>query len=220
MPVYPILFSFRRCPYAMRARMALAVAAITCELREIVLRNKPVALLTASSKGTVPVLQTVSGKIIDESLDIMRWALGRSDPEKWLNADPTATQNLILMNDKNFKPQLDRYKYSDRFPGNSQEMYRQSAEEFLRILEQRLSAHHGKGLVIDRISLADIAIFPFIRQFSKVDISWFSNSPYSQVKQWLDSLQQGQLFQNIMKKYKPWEVDTKVVLFNEYSKAE
>jgi len=214
---YPILYSFRRCPYAMRARMALAIAAITCELREVVLRDKPDALLAVSRKGTVPVLQTVSGEVIDESLDIMLWALRRSDPDEWLNVDPTETQQLILMNDQNFKPQLDRYKYSDRFPENSQEAYRQSAEEFLRNLEQRLSVHQGKGLVTDRISLADVAIFPFIRQFSKVDVSWFSDSPYSRVKLWLDNLQQGQPFQNIMKKYKPWKVDAKMILFTQHS---
>lgn len=209
----PVLYSFRRCPYAMRARMALAAASIRCELREVLLRDKPRAMLAISSKGTVPVLQTQAGEVIDESLDLMHWALQQSDPDDWLAADQILCQKLITMNDYAFKIWLDRYKYSDRFPEKPQQFYREKAEEFLSILEHHLSEHAGKGLLGEKLSIADIAIFPFIRQFSIVDRKWFNHSNYHFLINWLHDLENSPLFLSVMEKYQPWKPGEGTVIF-------
>jgi glutathione S-transferase len=204
MSEYPVLYSFRRCPYAIRSRMALAAASIKCEMREVVLPDKPAEMLAISSKGTVPVLQFADGQVLDESMDIMYWALQQSDPEHWLDTNKDETQSLIEKNDFAFKDKLDRYKYFVSYPEYPQEYYRQQAEEYLVELEQRLKNNNEKGLIEERVRLADIAIFPFIRQFSRVDYDWFSNSAYTNLKQWLEKFEQASLFKSVMTKYKPW----------------
>ncbi|MFT5172285.1 MAG: glutathione S-transferase [Gammaproteobacteria bacterium] len=203
-PQYPILYSFRRCPYAMRARMALMQASIACELREVVLRNKPASMLALSSKGTVPVLRLPSGQVIDESLDVMRWALGRSDPHAWLSADDAMTKDLIERNDSSFKADLDHYKYYVEHPEHSQQHYRGRAENFLSSLEDLLTEHQGIALLGQQLSLADIALFPFVRQFARVDEAWFSSTHYEHLKQWLKRHEQSRLFLSVMNKYPAW----------------
>lgn len=212
MRTYPVLYSFRRCPYAIRARMALKYASIEYELREVILSNKPQVMIILSNKGTVPVLQLTDGKIIDESLDVMLWALQQSDPDNWLHVEPQNTRLLIENNDNGFKLYLDRYKYFQRFPEESQLYYRENAEEFIKLLESRLRQNGGIGLVTGHISLADVAIFPFIRQFAHVDWEWFSNSQYKNLISWLLRFEQSELFISVMKKHKPWQENNDVEL--------
>ena len=153
----PVLYSFRRCPYAIRARMAICYASITVELREVSLANKPQQMLALSAKGTVPVLQLPS-KVLDESLDIMHWALKQSDTNGWLRQETVAqAEKLIKVNDGDFKNWLDRYKYWERFPDQTQSFYRGRAEEFIAVLEVLLNKH--RFLLGDDICLADTAIF-------------------------------------------------------------
>jgi len=201
----PILYSFRRCPYAIRTRMTLAYSGITVNLREIILRDKPTALLDISPKGTVPVLLQPDQTVLDESLDIMRWALAVHDPDQWLRQDDTVLveTKLIETNDNDFKVHLDQYKYADRHPEQSTEYYRQQGEKFLQSLEQQL--RQTQFLLADTIGLADIAIFPFIRQFAFVDKTWFDQSPYPQLQHWLDYFLRSPLFINVMKKYSVWQ---------------
>lgn len=199
----PILYSFRRCPYAMRARMALRRASITVELREVSLGDKPQAMLELSAKGTVPVL-LANKLMLDESLDIMYWAMEQADPGQWLDADLQArTESLIYENDGSFKTHLDQYKYWDRFPAQSQQYYRQQGETFLVKLEQLLQLN--KYLLADRPTLADIAVFPFVRQFAFVDKHWFDNSDYSQLQRWLQEFLESPLFIQSMDKLLPWQ---------------
>jgi glutathione S-transferase len=200
----PVLYTFRRCPYAMRGRLALARAGIGVELREILLKDKPEAMLAVSSKGTVPVLQLADGRVIDESIDVMRWALSHNDPDGWLTADPALTQQLIDENDGRFKSALDRYKYFTRYPEHNQEHYRAQGEVFLQSLETQLGLHDGKGLVRSGSSLADMAIFPFVRQFAGADSDWFENSDYCLVRRWLKRHTSAPNFARIMKKYPLW----------------
>lgn len=192
----PILYSFRRCPYAIRARMALIYADICVETQEVQLNNKPEHLLLISPKATVPVLQLTNGKVIAESLDIMRWALGLHDPEKWLRFGNDA-EALIKRNDGDFKYFLDRYKYADRYPDFSQDYYRQQAEVFLAELEARLV--NSKYLCGHSLSIADVAIFPFIRQYAGVDRDGFERSVFQALTKWLDTLLSLELFTVAMK---------------------
>ena len=192
----PILYSFRRCPYAIRARMALIYADICVEIQEVQLNNKPEHLLLISPKATVPVLQLTNGKVIAESLDIMRWALGNHDPEKWLRFGNDA-EALIKRNDGDFKYYLDRYKYADRYPDFSQDYYRQQAEVFLAELEARLV--NSKYLCGHSLSIADVAIFPFIRQYAGVDRDGFERSIFQALTKWLDTLLSLELFTVAMK---------------------
>ncbi|HBA09752.1 MAG TPA: glutathione S-transferase [Methylotenera mobilis] len=195
----PILYSYRRCPYAMRARMALMYAGIAIEIREISLRDKPAHLLAVSPKATVPVLVLLGGAVLEQSLDIMHWALQQRDIDGWLLADSEQTQQLITENDTSFKQALDRYKYAIRFPEQSMEDYRSQGEAFLAKLEQLLV--QTNFLMGEQVSLADIAIFPFIRQFSAVDADWFASTPYVRLKAWLSLLVESELFNSIMGKY-------------------
>ena len=195
----PILYSYRRCPYAMRARMALWAAQIQVEVREISLREKPAHLLQISPKGTVPVLQLPDGTVLEQSLDIMQWALMQNDPQGWLNADRDAVQHLIAINDGDFKKALDRYKYPERYPEHSPAFYREQGEQFLQVLETALQQHHF--LVSDTASMADVAIFPFIRQFAAVDAAWFAASAYPGLRIWLESWLGSPLFAEIMQKF-------------------
>ena len=187
----------------MRARMALKYADIAVEIREIELKNKPAHMLRVSPKATVPVLVLKDGALIDrtvieQSLDIMLWALQQQDKDDWLSADKVLTQQLIAENDSSFKQALDKYKYAIRFPEQSAQVYRVQGEVFLQKLETLLS--QSRFLLSNQISLADIAIFPFIRQFSSVDAVWFENAPYPQLKAWLKALIESELFTSIMQK--------------------
>lgn len=216
----PVLYSFRRCPYAMRARLALAVSGQACELREVVLRDKPAALLQASPKGTVPVLVTEDGFVIEQSLDIMLWALGRHDPQRWLapeNGSLDEMLALIAACDSEFKPCLDRYKYPDRYEDVNPLSQRSKAVEWLQGLEARLGVHLGEnawktgaampgpGLFGTRSSVADAAIMPFVRQFAQVDRAWFDAQPLPALHGWLAAWTESALFGSIMEKYTPWD---------------
>ena len=196
----PILYTFRRCPYAIRARLALKVSGVELEMHEVSLRAKPQELLDCSPKGTVPVLQLADGTVIEQSLDIMRWALARHDPQAWLGPHGLAEQDraLIARNDGQFKQDLDRYKYAERFPQQPATHYRQQAETFLAELEGRLAAAPWLGG--QRPGLADFAIFPFIRQFAGVEPDWFQQSPYRHLMRWLDRLLVSPLFVAVMQK--------------------
>ena len=214
----PVLYSFRRCPYAMRARLAIAASGLRCELREVVLRSKPADLLAASSKATVPVLVLPSGRVIEQSREIMHWARAQNDPQGWLAADRktlTAMQGLIAVNDGEFKQHLDRYKYPSRYrpeyAGDEQafsQAHRTAAGRWLMALESRLSGN-GFGrhpwLFGNAASLADMAILPFVRQFAHTDPAWFDAQPWPHLKAWLLGWETGLLFQQVMEKYPPWQ---------------
>jgi glutathione S-transferase len=210
------LYSFRRCPYAMRARLActLFLGPQSLELREVVLKNKPQKLLVISPKATVPVLQLNNGKVIDESREIMLWALEQPSGELKKQYLPLHLQleidELIDENDGSFKWALDRYKYADRHD-ESEEYYRQMGEAFLVKLEGLLENNHY--LFTAEISLADISIFPFVRQFAHVDKKWFEQSAYPKLNKWLDELLESELFKSIMEKYKPWQAGNTKVYF-------
>ncbi|MGN2617231.1 glutathione S-transferase [Aliivibrio fischeri] len=193
------LYSFRRCPYAMRARLGIVQSNKTVHLREIILKNKPESILQASPKGTVPVLINNKGKVIDESLDIMKWALEGS--ELLLSATNEMFQ-LIRENDDIFKSWLDKYKYADRYPECSEIYYREQGELFLNKLEQRLTT--SPMLFSKQYSFADLAILPFIRQFAFVDIHWFRQSKYKNLQRWLFEFIESELFNSIMNKYPTW----------------
>jgi len=182
--------------------MALRYAGIIVEIREIILRDKPRHMLTVSPKGTVPVLVLPDGKVIDESLDIMAWALSRNDPDGWLTND-SRFQELIAENDGSFKRALDQYKYATRFPEQSAETYRQQGERFLVRLEALLAEH--AYLLSDKLTQADVAIFPFIRQSSMVDADWFAAAPYPRLRQWLAGLLASDLFNGVMQKQTAWQ---------------
>jgi len=211
---YPILYSFRRCPYAMRARLAILLGKKVVELREVVLKDKPEALTSISLKATVPVLQFSSGQIIEESLEIMLWALQEHSIWQALDTDQRK-QSLLLIehNDIGFKNALDHYKYADRYPEHSAEEYRAQGEIFLTQLEQRLT--QSEGLVANELTLADFAILPFIRQFAFVDMAWFESSPYPAVRNWLQAFLNSALFLKIMQKYPQWQENDAPQLFPE-----
>jgi glutathione S-transferase len=195
----PVLYSFRRCPYAIRARLAIAVSGVDVEKIEVELKNKPAEMLAISAKGTVPVLQLADGRVIDESLDIMRWALSIHDPQNWLlRIDNNDSTDLIAANDGEFKYFLDRYKYADRYPEFSLEYYRQRAEMFIAQLNSRLIEH--AFLIDEQPRLVDMAVVPFVRQFAHVDKDWFYASHYRAVIAWMDDLLMTELFQSVLKK--------------------
>lgn len=197
----PFLYTFRRCPYAIRARMAIKVSGVEVDQQEVNLRNKPNALFECSPKGTVPVLKLADNRVIDESLDIMQWALAINDPEQWLDHPEGISDEaraLITQNDEPFKKALDYYKYAVRFPEHSEQYYREQAEFFLVELDARLSKN--KYLMGDRLTLPDMAIFPFIRQFSNVDKEWFYTSRYRSLIQWLDARVSSDLFIAVIQK--------------------
>ena len=186
----------------MRARLALVAASITVELREVVLKDKPASMLAASPKGTVPVLITAEGEVIDESRDIMLWALGQHDPLNWLQGDRAAMMALVDDCDKDFKPWLDYYKYHDRHPEHPQAYYREQAGAYLAQWEQRLA---GQAFLMgEQFGFADAAVFPFMRQFAHVDKPWFEGSAYTGVQRWLGHCLGSALFQAIMRRYPPW----------------
>ncbi|MGN8343290.1 glutathione S-transferase [Pseudomonas sp. SMV71] len=196
-----VLYSFRRCPYAMRARMALRYSAVELEIIEVSLKAKPAEMLALSSKGTVPVLWA-DGRVIDESLEIMDWALARHDPQDWrLLGDPAGqalTTALIRENDQVFKQHLNRYKYPERHPEHPVEHYRAEGEGFLRQLEALLETR--PFLAAQHQSLADVALMPFVRQFAHVDRQWFAQAPYPNLQRWLQRFLDSELFVAIMAK--------------------
>ena len=198
----PILYSFRRCPYAMRARMALAASGAEVMLREVLLKDKPPELVAASPKATVPVLVLSDGRVIEESLDVMQWALVQSDPLGWLEGG-ALDSDWISECDGDFKHWLDRYKYAERYPEHAAEDYRQNAEAFIQKLEDQLSVSDWMGG--DAANAVDVALFPFMRQFAGVDPSWWQQAPYPHVQQWLENWLNSALFSAIMAKYPRWE---------------
>ena len=194
----------------MRARMAIAVSGQSCELREVVLRNKPAALLQASAKGTVPVLVLPDGQVIDESLDIMRWALQRHDPSGWLTGSETALDR-IAESDTTFKANLDRYKYPHRFQLADGSAGRAQGAVFLAQLESALGAAaflHGR-----HFGWADAAIAPFVRQFAHTDAAWFATQPWPQLQQWLAAFEASALFASVMQKLEPWTPNAPAMRF-------
>lgn len=198
----PILYSFRRCPYAMRARMALAVSGVAHEIREVRLRAKPAAMLAASPKGTVPVLVLSDGSVIEESIDITRWALTQNDPDKWLAGDDQA---LIAANDGPFKHHLDRYKYADRYDADGID-HRAAALALLKPLQARLATQ--PFLCGDRWTLTDTAIMPFVRQFAATDRPWFDAQPLPDLRRWLDDAIASPLFGQVMTVHPVWQENT------------
>ena len=197
-----ILYSYRRCPYAMRARMALKYSGIDVEYREIELRNKPQSMLLASPKGTVPVL-CIGDRVLDQSVDIMRWAIDQSDPAGWGNVDDAMAQVWIQKNDGPFKVLLDQYKYPNRFPELDQAAVLKEALQIMLLpMEQSLQA--TQFLMGDRMTWVDVAIFPFIRQFSMVDLKRFDDLPIPAVKKWLAQHLESELFHSVMHKHPVW----------------
>lgn len=212
-----ILYSFRRCPYAMRARMALKYSGIRVELREIDLDQPPKALLDITDNATVPILHLPDGEVIDESWDIMQWAVKQNDPEHWLgenNRYLLETDMLLEINDYSFKEDLDHYKYADRHPEHPMQYYREQGEEFLQELEEQLS--ETRYLLADSLSIADVAVFPFIRQFAMVDQPWFDQAPYPKLQQWLNGFidsdrYEARLFASVMQKHALWQPGDPVI---------
>lgn len=215
----PILYSFRRCPYAMRARIGLLESGIKVELREIVLRDKPASMLAISPKATVPVLQLPTGEVIDESLDIMLWALNQNDPNNLLKTQPSKANPLILQTDgtqdTHFKFHLDRYKYSSRYDdADSQQTglnSRKQAEIFIQNLESLLASN--PFLLADKPSLADYAVAPFIRQFANSGREWWDQAPYPNTQKWLEAFIASPTFQTIFQKFKVWQPDDEPIHF-------
>ena len=217
----PRLYSFRRCPYAMRARLGIVFAELQVELREIVLRNKPVQMLAISPKGTVPVLELVANDgsnnfaienvVIEESREILEWALEQNDPQGLLSVKPETASALIDQSDNEFKQWLDRYKYADRYPEMTELEYRQKGEEFLQVLEELLAKN--KYLLGGNISMADIGIMPFVRQFAHVDRDVFYSLPYPHLQQWLKDWLERPAFKQVMLKYPPWQEGDELVVF-------
>ncbi|PNB48302.1 glutathione S-transferase [Pseudomonas sp. GW456-12-10-14-LB2] len=191
------LYSFRRCPYAMRARMALRYSGVPIEIVEVSLKAKPAQMLAISPKGTVPVLDA-DGQVIDESLEIMRWALAQNDPDEWLLGGDSRIAKLIEANDQVFKVHLNRYKYAERYPEQPMEVYRAEGALFLQKLDELLEGR--EYLLTNHPSLADIALLPFVRQFAHVDRDWFAQTPYVRLQAWLQRFLESELFTGIMKK--------------------
>lgn len=210
MDTYPILYSFRRCPYAMRARLVLLACQITCELREVILRDKPQEMIDISPKATVPVLLLPTDQIIEESQDIINWAIEQNDPNDWKNYLSDANQ-LIEINDHQFKVHLDKYKYSIRNPELSKEKHRENGDFFLDLLNERLKK--SKFLSSDNQTVSDLAIFPFIRQFAFVDKDYFDGLPFKALQDWLEWHLNCPLFKKIMNKYDRWTLGDKKIYF-------
>jgi glutathione S-transferase len=213
----PILYSFRRCPYAMRARMTLLYAGIKYEHREILLREKPLSMLEVSPKGTVPVLIVPNETVLDESLDIMCWALKQNDPDAWFPEDQAERRlqlNLIEQNDTEFKWHLDRYKYEIKDDDGLRFLHREHARDFLALLEAKLThaceihSHEKKQPFLFGLQMffADVATFPFVRQFASVEPDWFAGLPYHYLKQWVSHFLNLKLFEDTMEKYPIWKL--------------
>ena len=210
----PVLYSFRRCPYAMRARMALLAAGIDVELREVVLRDKPQSMIDASPKATVPVLIQSDGTVIDESLEIMVWALVENDPNDWMTPESGTLDDmlaLIAQNDGPFKHHLDRYKYHTRYEHADPAEHRRDAEKILNRLDGRLAV--GRYLFGSRPALADFAIAPFVRQFANADRDAFDAMPFVHVQRWLADFLASSFFERAMTKYDQWHEGDAPIVF-------
>jgi glutathione S-transferase len=193
--------------------MAIVYSGLTVELREVFLGNKPPSMVEASPKGTVPILLLPDDRVIDQSYDVMHWALDYSDSNSWWRMEwADEAKSLVEENDFQFKAHLDHYKYSERFPAQPQSHYRDQGERFLFKLEQRLC--HHPYLLGDELTFSDVAIFPFVRQFAFVDKPWFDQSPYPHLQQWLQSFLDSQLFLSTMHKYPAWNVGDEPVLLS------
>ncbi|OEF25617.1 glutathione S-transferase [Vibrio rumoiensis] len=217
----PILYSLRNCPFAMRARLAIYRSQLPVLLRDIVLSDKPAEMLTASPKGTVPVVVTRNGTVIEESIEVMLWALSESDPNDLLMSDDEHMlddmRQLIFQFDDEFKPCLEQYRAAKRYHEPNLVECRQTCERYLSLLEQRLSQH--SFLMSERESLADLALVPFIRQFARVERQWYLQSPYPNVRQWLNGYLQSKMFSKVMAKHELWLVNRNDVLLNASSAA-
>ena len=211
----PILYSLRQCPYAMRARIGILLAKQSIILRDIVMNNIPTQMLTASPKGTVPVLVLSDSSVLDESLDIMLWALQKNDPSNLLysNEDDGLANMLTLIKrcDNEFVEALKKYKAAARYHDSNIISYRQQCESFINYLEECLTKHNF--IMGDSASLVDYAVLPFIRQFSNVDKKWYKQAPYPKLQQWLDNHYQNPLFAKAMTKYPQWLDSNEVVIF-------
>ena len=212
---YPILYSFRRCPYAMRARLAIKASGIIVEIREVELKNKPKEFLGISPKATVPIVCISSKQIIEESLDIMEWALKINDPLKLLKYEKLnriEIHNILNKLENEFKQNLDRYKYSSRFDLPNPKLYRdknlQTLNEFNKLLQ------NNKGICSSHLSLLDYAVFPFIRQFRNVNSVWFDSLELKFLQTWLYELIDSDEFSSIMKKYEIWNPNQKPIYTN------
>jgi glutathione S-transferase len=211
----PVLYSFRRCPYAMRARLALHASGIAIEHREVLLKNKPAHLLALSPKGTVPVLWlpgAADGRLLEQSLDIMMWALRQRDPLGWLPASDAGMADalaLIAHNDGPFKQQLDRYKYPNRSGLESGVADRDEAAIWLRTLDVRLRIQ--PELAGEHFGMADAAVAPFVRQYAHTDPTWFAAQPWPALASWLTKFESSDLFQAIMHKHAPWPEPTPIL---------
>ena len=192
-----LLYSFRRCPYAMRARLALRYSGVAVRIIEVSLKAKPAEMLALSPKGTVPVL-SVEGRVIEQSLEIMQWALAQHDPDDWLLQGDPAVLALIAENDQVFKHHLNRYKYAERYPEQPMEHYRAEGEVFLQKLEGLLAER--EYLLAEHLSLADAALAPFVRQFAHVDREWFAGTAYDRLQAWLHRFLESPLFTAVMAK--------------------
>ena len=192
-----LLYSFRRCPYAMRARLALRYSGVPVRIVEVSLKAKPADMLALSPKGTVPVL-SVDGRVIEESLEIMQWALAQHDPDNWLLQGDPAILALIAENDQHFKYYLNRYKYAERYPEQPMEHYRAGGEVFLQKLEGLLAERDY--LVANHLTLADAALAPFVRQYAHVDRVWFAGTSYKRLQAWLERFLTSPLFMAVMAK--------------------
>ena len=205
----PILYNFRRCPYAIRARLALLHSKVNVEIREVVLRNKPKEFLATSPSGTVPSLK-LTNTVLDESLDIMKWALSQNDPIDLMDM-PDYGFDLISECDGNFKKALDRTKYPNKFPDTDPMESRDTAALFLYKLEKILSPN----LFGTNISMADLAILPFVRQFANIDQDWFYHQDWINLIKWVDNFKQSSEFNKIMTKSAPWKVGDTPVMFSD-----
>ncbi|MDP2561595.1 glutathione S-transferase [Psychrobium sp. 1_MG-2023] len=218
----PILYSLRNCPYAMRARIAIYKAKQKIELRDVVLSDKPPEMLEASPKGTVPVLvlpqegDNARPQIIEESFEIMQWALGQSDPDNLLHChdENILPQMVSLINqfDNEFKTRLEQYKSAKRYREANVAEQRQACEHYIQLLEQRLTQH--AFLFSDKESFADIALVPFIRQFARVERQWYLQAPYPHLRQWLNNYLQSKMFSKVMAKYPLWLESRELILFD------
>lgn len=210
-----ILYSLRNCPYAMRARLAIYKSKQIVLLRDLVLSNKPAEMLRASPKGTVPVIVLSSGEVIEESLDVMLWALTTSDPNDLLQKSDennlTEMLKLITEFDTHFKRCLEAYKCAKRYQEDNVVECRVACESFIQQLETRLSAH--AFLMSAQESMLDIALMPFIRQFSRVERQWYLQSPYPRVREWLNNYLQSPIFTKVMAKYPLWLDNQEIVFF-------
>ena len=208
---YPVLYTFRRCPYAIRARMALSYSKVSVEVKEILLNNRPPELLAVSIKGTVPVLCINDTTVIDESLDIMKWALIQNDPNLWSHYNKKMQFDIIEENDNKFKYWLDRYKYYDRYPENNRDYYRTKCDRYLTRLNQLLEKN--QYLLTNKLLLVDVAIVPFIRQFANVDKYWFKET-YAKLSSWLNNIIESKLFASVMDKYLEYNSEQEPLITN------